>query len=76
MSLCTLGAGVTAVICIFGYLPQAAALTFVQGPVLAAVSAGVLVMSESAAVTTALARYWILGGALTDLFDAVSCCLF
>jgi hypothetical protein len=45
-------------------------LTFVNGP-LAWVSTIALVLSESAAIITALSRTFLIDEALTDIFDAV-----
>lgn len=53
----------------FTYIPQAAALAFVNGP-LGPINAIALVLSESTAIVTVLARSFLLKGALTDLFDA------
>jgi len=61
--------GVTIPMFIFTYLPQAAILTFVNGP-LGPINAFVLVLSESTTIVTMLARSFLLEGALTELFDA------
>ena len=53
------------------YVPQLAVMVFVSGP-FAAISAAVLVLSESATITTALSKAWFIGEALVDTFDAVS----
>ena len=66
-----LSAGVTATMFLFTYVPQVAVLVFVSGP-FAAISAAVLVLSESATITTALSKAWFIGEALIDTFDAVS----
>ena len=51
------------------YLPQAAVLAFTQGP-LAAVSAALLVLSESSTLTTVLGKTFFISDALVDTFDA------
>jgi len=55
---------------VFTYAPQAAVLFFTQGP-LAAVSAALLVLSESSTIFTILSRTFLIQEALTDTFDAV-----
>lgn len=52
------------------YLPQSFLLTFVNGP-LAFISTIALVLSESAAIITALSRTFLIEEALVDIFDAV-----
>jgi uncharacterized protein involved in cysteine biosynthesis len=52
------------------YIPQSFVLTFVSGP-LAWISTIALVLSESAALITIIARTFLLGEALTDTFDLV-----
>jgi len=66
----TTGISVTAFMFAFTYLPQAAALAFVNGP-LAVISAIPLVLSESSTVTNLLARTFFIEDALIDTFDAV-----
>lgn len=61
--------GVTIAMFVFTYVPQAAVLTFVNGP-LGPINAVALVLSESTTVVTLLARSFLLQGALTELFDA------
>ncbi|KIJ40386.1 hypothetical protein M422DRAFT_173650 [Sphaerobolus stellatus SS14] len=61
--------GVTIPMFLFTYIPQAAILTFVNGP-LGPISAIALVLSESTTVVTMLAKAFLLQGALTELFDA------
>jgi len=56
---------------IFTYLPQAAILTLVNGP-LAVVSTILLVLSESATLTNALTRGLFLEEAILETFDGVS----
>lgn len=53
------------------YLPQAAVLALVNGP-LAVISAVPLVLSESSTMTNLLARTFFIEDALIDTFDAVS----
>ena len=50
------------------YLPQAAIMTFTQGP-LAAVSAALLVLSESSTLITVLSKTFLIEDALVDTFD-------
>lgn len=57
----------------FTYLPQAAVLSFVDGP-LGPVNAAMLVLSESNTIINALARAFILEHALWDIFDATLVC--
>ena len=51
------------------YVPQAAVLTLVNGP-LGPINAIALVLSESTTIVTFIAKAFLLQGALTDLFDA------
>lgn len=52
-----------------------AVLTLTSGPLLAPISAAFLVLSESAALTTTLARYFLrLDAAELDVFDATLIC--
>lgn len=53
----------------FTYLPQAALLTLLNGP-LGPFNAVALVLSESGVIINALARSFLLDRALLDLFDA------
>ena len=64
----TLGIGVTATMFFFTYLPQAAVMAFTSGP-LAAISAGLLVLSESSTIITILSKTFLIDDALTDTFD-------
>lgn len=64
----TLGAGITAFMFVFTYVPQAAVMAFTQGP-LAAVSAAVLVLSESSALFTFFSKSFLIEDALLDTFD-------
>ncbi|KDQ14627.1 hypothetical protein BOTBODRAFT_187687 [Botryobasidium botryosum FD-172 SS1] len=68
-----LSAGVLVPMFIFTYVPQAAVLTFLNGPA-GPFSAAALVLSESATIINMLARSFLLEGALTDLFDATLVC--
>jgi len=61
--------GVTIPMFLIAYLPQAAVLTFVNGP-LGPINAIALVLSESTTIVTFIARAFLLEGALIDLFDA------
>lgn len=64
----TLGAGVTTLMFVFTYVPQAALMAFTNGPI-AALTAGLLVLSESSTLTTMLARSFLVQEALVDTFD-------
>ncbi|MCJ1431598.1 hypothetical protein MMC27_000953 [Xylographa pallens] len=66
----SLGLGVTTFMFVFTYLPQAAIMTFTQGP-LAAVSAALLVLSESSTIFTMLSKTLLIEDALVDTFDGV-----
>ena len=59
---------VTTTMFLFTYLPQAALMTFTSGPI-AALSAGLLVLSESSTLTTTLSKIFLVQDALTDTFD-------
>lgn len=54
----------------FTYLPQAAVMAFTSGP-LAAISAGLLVLSESSTILTLLSKTFLIDDALIDTFDGV-----
>jgi hypothetical protein len=56
---------------IFTYVPQAAILSLVNGP-LAVVTTILLVLSESATVTNVLTRGLFLEEAILETFDGVS----
>ncbi|KAH8116330.1 hypothetical protein DFH11DRAFT_1852999 [Phellopilus nigrolimitatus] len=58
---------------VFTYIPQAAVLSIMNGPV-GPVSAAALVCSESSVIINALARAFLLDRALCDLFDATLVC--
>ncbi|MCJ1309272.1 hypothetical protein MMC25_002931 [Agyrium rufum] len=66
----SLGLGVTVFMFVFTYLPQAALMTFTQGP-LAAISAALLVLSESSTLFTVLSKTLLIEDALIDTFDGV-----
>lgn len=68
--LATLSISVITAMFVFTYIPQSFILTFVSGP-LAWISTIPLVLSESAALITTLARVFLLDEALTDTFDLV-----
>ncbi|KAL2353842.1 hypothetical protein BJ546DRAFT_1062617 [Cryomyces antarcticus] len=65
-----LGVGITTFMFFFTYLPQAAVLALVNGP-LAAISAALLVLSESSTIFTALSKSFLIEEALVDTFDGV-----
>lgn len=65
----TLGVGITSGMFFFTYLPQTALLALTSGP-WAPLSAALLVVSESASLTTFVARSFSLRDSLTDTFDA------
>ena len=58
---------------IFTYVPQAAILSLLNGPI-GAVNAALLVLSESSTIIGMIARPFILEGALYDIFDATLIC--
>lgn len=64
----SLGFSVTGAMFFFTYVPQAAIMSFTSGP-LAPISAALLILSESSAITNFLARSFLLEEALTDTFD-------
>ncbi|KAJ5128617.1 hypothetical protein N7448_002333 [Penicillium atrosanguineum] len=64
----SLGLGVTTAMFFFTYVPQMAVMALTSGP-LAAVSAAILVLSESSAITNLLSRSFLLEDALLDTFD-------
>ncbi|EJD07451.1 uncharacterized protein FOMMEDRAFT_100704 [Fomitiporia mediterranea MF3/22] len=59
---------------IFTYIPQAAVLSFTDGPLAGPISAVVLVLSESSIIINTLARAFLLEQALYDVFDATLVC--
>ncbi|KAJ5211185.1 hypothetical protein N7491_011005 [Penicillium cf. griseofulvum] len=64
----TLGLGVTSVMFFFTYMPQMAIMAFTSGP-LAAISAAILVLGESSAITNVLSRAFLVEDAMIDTFD-------
>lgn len=66
-----MGVGIIVPMFLFTYLPQAAILTIFNGP-LAAVSAALLVLSESSTIFMALAKGLMVPDKLVDTFDGVS----
>lgn len=66
----SLGLGITAFMFVFTYLPQAAIMAFTNGP-LAAVSAALLVLSESSTLFTIISKTFLIQDALVDTFDGV-----
>ena len=66
----SLGLGVTIFMFVVTYLPQAAIMAFTQGP-LAAISAALLVLSESSTLITVLSKTFLIEDALVDTFDGV-----
>jgi len=66
-----LGFSVFAGMFFFTYLPQAAILALFNGP-LAAISAALLVLSESSTVFNVMARALLVEDSLIDTFDGVS----
>lgn len=60
--------GVTSFMFFFTYMPQMAIMAFTSGP-LSAISAGLLVLSESATITNLLSRSFLVEDALIDTFD-------
>lgn len=71
----TMGVGIITSMFFFTYLPQAAVLALVNGP-LAAVSAALLVLSESSTIFMALAKGLLVEESLVDTFDGVSTAFF
>lgn len=69
--LITTGVGVTTMMFLFTYLPQAALLTVFSGP-LAVISTIFLVLSESATITNVLSKGFFIEDALINTFDGVS----
>ncbi|KAK3176108.1 hypothetical protein OEA41_007430 [Lepraria neglecta] len=66
----TLGIGITTFMFLFTYLPQMAVMAFTSGP-LAAISAALLVLSESSTLFTILSKTFLIEDALVDTFDGV-----
>jgi len=65
-----LALGITSFMFLFTYLPQAAVLAISNGP-LAAISAALLVLSESSTIFTVLSKSFLIEDALVDTFDGV-----
>ncbi len=66
----TLGLGITTAMFLFTYIPQMAVMAFTSGP-LAAISAALLVLSESSTLFTILSKTFLIEDALVDTFDGV-----
>jgi hypothetical protein len=66
----TTAIGVTTFMFVVTYVPQAAVLSLVNGP-LAIVTTIMLVLSESSTITNILARTFFIEDALLDTFDGV-----
>lgn len=66
----TLSVGVVSFMFVFAYLPQAAVLALVNGP-LAAITTILLTLSESSTIITLLSRNFLIQDALVDTFDGV-----
>ena len=66
----TLGTAITIGMFALTYLPQMAVMTFTSGP-LAAISAALLVLSESSTLFTILAKTFLIEDKLIDTFDGV-----
>lgn len=60
--------GITAGMFLLTYVPQAAALAFIEGPI-APISAALLVLSESSTLFNVLSKTFLVDEALTDTFD-------
>jgi len=64
----TLSVGITTLMFLVAYVPQAAIMAFTSGPV-AAVSAALLTLSESSTLINLLSRTFLIEDALVDTFD-------
>jgi len=73
LSCALLSIGVLTLMFLLTYLPQAAVLTMINGP-LGPTNAAFLVLSESTFLTTVLAKAFVLQNALLDIFDATLVC--
>jgi hypothetical protein len=71
MPCITLSVGVVTFMFVFTYLPQAAVLSLVNGP-LAALTTILLVLEESSTLINVLSKSFLIEDALVDTFDAVS----
>lgn len=61
--------GVTTAMFFFTYLPHTAILSITSGPLLGPISAAFMILTESSTITNYLARKYIIGDALLDVFD-------
>lgn len=68
-----LSAGVITTMFLFTYVPQAAVMSLMNGP-MGPINAVALVLSESSTIINLLARSFVLQGALVDIFDATLVC--
>lgn len=66
----TTSIGITTLMFLVAYVPQAAVMAFTSGPV-AAVSAALLTLSESSTLVNLLSRTFFIEDALLDTFDGV-----
>lgn len=64
----TLSVGVTTLMFLVAYVPQAAVMAFTSGPI-AAISAALLTLSESSTLINLLSRTFLIQDALVDVFD-------
>ncbi|KAL2822155.1 hypothetical protein BDW59DRAFT_173963 [Aspergillus cavernicola] len=64
------GISITTTLFIFTYIPQTTFMALFSGP-FAPLSAALLVLAEASAVTSFVARAFLMRGALLDIFDAV-----
>ncbi|EXJ85617.1 hypothetical protein A1O1_05983 [Capronia coronata CBS 617.96] len=64
----TLSLGVTTLMFLVAYVPQAAVMAFTSGPV-AAITAALLTLSESSTLINLLSRTFLIEDALIDTFD-------
>ncbi|KAI1629113.1 hypothetical protein EDD37DRAFT_37078 [Exophiala viscosa] len=64
----TLSVGVTTLMFLVAYVPQAAVMAFTSGPI-AAISAALLTLSESSTLINLLSRTFLIEDALVDVFD-------
>lgn len=65
----SLGMGVTTAMFFFTYIPHTAILSITSGPLLGPISAAFMILTESSTITNYLARRYIIGDALLDVFD-------
>ena len=64
----TLSIGVTSLMFLVAYVPQAAIMAFTSGPI-AAITAALLTLSESSTLINLLSRTFLIEDALVDTFD-------